>query len=63
MVEGVGLEEVVLASVPAYLELRAETVGSAVLLGDAAAFEYPLDVPVEVEGPLIEVAGREGDEA
>ncbi len=33
------------------------------LLRYAAAFQYPLYVAVEVEGPLIEIAGGNGDEA
>ena len=53
----------VLAAVAAYLELRPKTVQRALLLRDEAAFQYPLYVAVEVEGPLIEIAGGDGDEA
>jgi len=54
---------VVFTAIPAYFQFRPETVGGVLILGDSTGGEDALDVAVEVEGPLVEVAGGECDEA
>mmetsp|Transcript_13860 Transcript_13860/g.28526 ORF Transcript_13860/g.28526 Transcript_13860/m.28526 type:complete len:502 (+) Transcript_13860:1428-2933(+) len=60
--KGVHFQKVVFAAVAADLQLRPQAVRGAARLGHLARAEDALEVPLEVEGPLVQVAGGEGHE-
>lgn len=56
------LEEVVLAAVPAQLQLWPQAVPRPHRLGLVNRGEHPVEVPVEIECPLVEIARGQRDQ-
>jgi len=55
-------EEMIAAVVATYLQLRANPDAAALALGLVDAVDDSLGVALEVEGPLVEVAGTESNQ-
>merc|ERR1719470_161615 len=54
--QGVPLIEVILAAVPTHLQLWSSPIPGPIILGHPDAAQDPLQVPLKVQGPLIEGA-------